>query len=112
MAQVIHDGVVQRLITFFLADLDHARDLVRLAFAHQVGNGEVDDQDFERSHPARLINALEEILRDDAFERFGERGANLILLVSGKYVDDTIYRLRRAGGVQSSEDKVTRGRGR
>ena len=34
---------------------------------------------------------LEKILRNDSLERFRESGADLVLLISWKNVDDTIY---------------------
>ena len=78
---MVHDGVVERLVALLLADLNHARDLVRFAFADKVRDRHVDDQDLERGDPAGFVDALEKVLRDDAFERFRQRGANLVLLV-------------------------------
>src|ERR1039458_6167310 len=80
-ADVFHDGVVEGLIPDFLADLDHARNLMRLALAHQVGNGRGEDQDFKGRHAALLVDPLEKVLSNDAFESFGERRANLVLLL-------------------------------
>ena len=89
-----------------LADLDHAGNLVRLAFAHQVGDGGGEHQDFQRGHAAFLVDPLEEVLRDDAFERFGKRRADLVLLLGGEDVDDAVHRLGGAGRVQRAEDQV------
>ena len=56
-----------------------------------------------------FVDALEKILRDDAFERFGKRGANLVLLIRRENVDDAVDRLGRARSMQGAEDKVTGG---
>src|SRR5262245_20536142 len=64
-AQMFHNGIIQRLIAQFLADLDHARDLVRLAFAHEVGDGRREHENLHRSDAALLINAFEQMLGDD-----------------------------------------------
>ena len=97
-------------LPFFLADLNHAGDLVRLAFANEVRDRRVDHQNFQRGNAARFVDPLEKVLRDDAFERFGERGANLVLLVGRENVDDAVDRFGRARSVQGAEDKVAGGR--
>ena len=111
-AHVLHDVVVQRLVAVFFADLDHAGNLVGLAFAHQVGDGGVEDQDFKRRDAAFLVRALEQGLRHDAFQGFGKRLADLVLLVGGKHVNDTVHGLGGALGVQGAEDQVARWRRR
>ena len=93
-------------LPMLLADLDHAGDLVGLAFAHEVGDGRGEDQDFQRGHAALLVNPLEEVLGDDALERFGKGRANLVLLLGGEDVDDAVHGLGGAGGVQRAEDQV------
>ena len=100
LPQMVHDGVVQRLVAFLFADLNHARDLMRLRFAHQVRDRGVDDQDFERGEAARFVDSLEKILCDDAFERFGQRGANLVLLIGRENIDHAIDRFGRARSVK------------
>ena len=45
-----------------MKDLDHAGDLVCLAFADQVGNRTGEHEDFERSHAPLLVDATEEVL--------------------------------------------------
>ena len=97
-------------LPFFLADLDHAGDLVRFSFAHEVRDRRVDHQNFERGNAARLVDSLEKVLRDHALERFRQRRANLVLLIGRENVDDTIDGFGRARGVQRSENKVTGGR--
>ena len=66
VAQVVHDGVVERLVTLLLADLDHTGNLVRLALADEVGDGAVEHENLQRRHAAGLVDAAEKILRDDA----------------------------------------------
>ena len=68
--------------------------------------GGVEDQNFQRGDTALFVDALEKVLRDDAFERFGKRGANFVLLFGRENVDDTVDRLGRAWRVQCAEDEV------
>ena len=80
LAQMFHDGVVERLVALLLADLDHAGNLVGLALAHEVGDGGVEHEDFQGGHAAGFVDAAEEVLGDDALERFGQGRADLVLL--------------------------------
>ena len=105
-SQVLHDRVVQRLIAEFLADLNHAGNLMRLAFAHKVGYGRGEHQNLHRGHAAFLVNAPEQALGHDAFEGFRERGANLVLLLRGKDVDHAVHGFGGALGVQRAEHQV------
>ena len=57
VAQMIHDRVVERLVALLFADLNHARDLVRFGFAHEVGDGHVDHQNFQRGDPAGFVDS-------------------------------------------------------
>ena len=100
LVQKIHDRVVERLHSVFLSDLQHAGNLECLRFADQVGDGRRDDQDFQRRHAALDIDALEQVLRDDAFQRFRERVADLVLLRGREDVDDAVDRLCRARRMQ------------
>ena len=79
------------------------------AFAHEVRDRHVDDQNFQSGDASRFVDAFEKVLRDDAFERFGQGGANLVLLIGRENVDDTIDRFGGARSVQCSENKVTGG---
>ncbi len=92
-AKVLHNGIVERLISHFFADLNHARNLVRLAFAHQVGDGGGENEDLKRSDTALFVNALEQVLGDDTFEGLGQRCADLVLLLSGENVNDAVHGL-------------------
>src|SRR5258708_19723250 len=87
---MLHDRVVQRLIAFFLADLNHARDLVRFSFAHEVRNGGVDDQNLERSNAAWFVDALEQVLGNHTLDRFRHNGPDFIFLPSPNTLYDTI----------------------
>ncbi len=104
---MLHNRIVQRLITDLLADLDHAGNLVRLAFAHEVGDGRSEDEDFQRRDTPFLVDPLEQVLGNNPFEGFGKGRANLVLLLGRKDVDDTIHGLRGVRGVQRAEDQMT-----
>src|SRR6266853_1413474 len=75
-------------------------ELVELALAYEVGGGRVVDQDLERRHPALLVGALQQLLRNDAPERRRQHGAHVRLLVGGEDVHHAVHRRRRAVGVQ------------
>ncbi len=62
--QMFHDRIVERLITRFFADLNHAGNLVGLGFTHEVRDGGIENEDFQRGDAAFFINALEQILRE------------------------------------------------
>jgi len=79
------------VVALLFPDLNHTRDLVRLGLAHEVGNCHVDHQNFQCSDPAGFVDSFEKILRNDPFKRFRESGPDLVLLISWKNVDDTIY---------------------
>ena len=103
---MFHDRIVERLIADLFADLDHAGDLVRLSFAHQVGDGGGEDQDFERRNAALFVHPLEKVLRDDSFEGFGKCRTDFVLLFGGENVNHTVHGFGCAGGVQGAQDQV------
>ena len=45
---MFHDRIVKRRVAHFLADLNHAGNLMCLAFAHQIRNGGGEDKDLQR----------------------------------------------------------------
>ncbi|MFM1944769.1 MAG: hypothetical protein RI897_3751 [Verrucomicrobiota bacterium] len=106
-AEMIHDGVIHGHVAHFFADLDHTIDLVGFAFADEVGDGGGEDQDFHCGDAAFFVDAFEEVLSDDAFEGFGESGADFILLVGWEDVDDTVDGFGGALGMECAEDEVT-----
>src|ERR1043165_129603 len=77
-SQVLHNRVIQRLIAELLADLNHAGNLMRLAFANEVGNSSREDQNFKGSDAAFLVDTLEQVLSNDSLQSFGERRANFV----------------------------------
>src|SRR5258708_8471656 len=56
---MFHDGIVERLVAQFLAHLDHAGNLVSFAFAHEVGDGGGEYQNFKRGDPPPFLHAFE-----------------------------------------------------
>src|SRR5215467_16356581 len=110
-SQMIHDGVIERLVADSLADLDHAGDLVSLAFADKVRDGGSEDQDLESSHTSFFIDALKKILGYYTFECFREGRADFVLLFGREYVDHTIHGFGGAGSVEGAEHQVTRAGG-
>ena len=90
MAEMLHDRVVERLVAFLLADLNHAGDLVGLAFANEVRDRHIDDENLQRGDSAWFVDSFEKILRDYALQRFGQGRADLVLLVRRENVDDSV----------------------
>ena len=88
------------------AGLHHRVDLLDLALADQVADGVVGEQDLERRDAALAVGGRQQRLRDDAFERAGELGAHLALLLGREDVDDAVDRPGRAARVQRAEDEV------
>ena len=99
LAQMLKNGVIQRLIALLFAYLNHAGDLMRFRFAHEIGDSHVYHQNLERGHATRSIDAFEKILRNDPFERFSQGGADLVLLIGWENVDDSINCFGRAGSM-------------
>ena len=95
-AKMLHDRVVERLVSLALADLHHARNLVRLAFANEVRDRRIDHQNFECGDAAGLVDPLEKILRDDALKRFREAGADLSNVVRIRLATQAIGAARSA----------------
>ena len=89
---MVHDRIVQGLISFFLAHLDHTGNLMGLTFTNEIRNRYIDDQNFKGGNPSRDVDPLEEILRDYSFERFGKCGPDLVLLIGRENVDDSVDR--------------------
>ena len=107
---MFHNRIVQRLIAEFLAHLNHARNLVRLAFADQVCDCGGENEDFKRGHSAFLVNPLEEALRHNSLERFGKCCADFVLLFGRKHVDHAVHGFGGAGGVERPEHQMAYGR--
>src|SRR5438477_530479 len=103
---MIHNRVIEGLVAQFFADLDHAGQLMRFAFAHEICDGGGEHEHFQRGDTSFLIDAFEKVLRHDASKRFGQGCANLVLLFGRENVDDTIDRLGSARRVQSAKNKV------
>ena len=60
---------------------------------------------------ALLVDAFEEVLRDDELEAGRQGVADLTLLLGREDLDDAVHGLGRADGVQGAEDKMARGGG-
>ena len=104
---MVHNRVVQWLISKFLPYLDHTRDLVCFAFTYQVGDSGGKHEDLERGDPALLVDPLEEILCDNALQRLGQSGPHLVLLFRRKDVDHAVHGFGRAGSMQRAEHQMS-----
>src|SRR5262249_50640699 len=63
---------------------------------------------FESRYAPLLIDALEEVLGNDAFKCLRKGRPDFILLLSWEHVDDTIHGFSGTRGMESSEHQVTR----
>ena len=79
-----------------------------LTFTNEVRDRYIDDANFQGRDSSRDIDPLEQILRDYAFERFGQGGPDLVLLIGRENVDDSVDCLRSARGVEGSENQMSR----
>jgi LysR family glycine cleavage system transcriptional activator len=57
-------------------------------------------------HPALAVGTRNQALADDPFQRAGELGDDLRLLVRREDIDDAVDRLRGIGSVQGGENEV------
>src|SRR4051812_32739334 len=103
---MFEDGVVERLVADFFADLDHAWDLVSFAFANQVCDGGGENENFQGSDAAFFVDPSEKILGNDTFESFGEGRADFVLLLGREDVDDTVDGFSGAGSMQGAENQM------
>src|SRR5437867_182380 len=97
---------IQRHHAIFRAGLDVRLNAERLVVANQRGNRRRVDHDFKNGDAARHVHARKEQLRDDRLQNRRKLDADLLLLVRGKSIDDTVNGFRRAGGVEGAEDQV------
>ena len=89
-----------------VADFHQADDLFELALADAVADAVAGRQDFRGEHAAMAVGAGDEALADDAFQRAGELGDDLRLLVGGKDIHEAVDGLRRVGRMQRGEHQV------
>ena len=64
------------------------------------------NQNLARHYPSLPVAPRDQRLGDDALERVGELGPDLMLLVGREDVDDPVHSLRRVLGVEGAEDEV------
>src|SRR3989344_214009 len=80
----------------------HLRHLV---LADQVTDGRSANHDFVGRHTT-AADLLQQSLRDNRLQRFGEHGTNHGLLFGREYVNHAVYGLGRRGGVQGAKHQV------
>ena len=77
-----------------------------LAFADEVGDGGVVEEDLGGEHAAGVFCVGKEALGYDGEEGHGELETNLLLLVTWEYVDNAVNGLDCVVGVEGCEDEV------
>ena len=97
--------VVQKLHPVPRAGLDGADDLEGLALQDHAANGGGDDHDLEYRRAA-AADLRQEGLAHGTLQHVRQLDADLVLLLGGERVDDTVDGLRRADGVQCAHDQV------
>ena len=90
------DALVDGAVAFLEADFHQSDDLLELVFADAIPHRVAWPQDFGGEHAALAVGARDEPLANDAFQRTGELGDDLRLLVGGKDIDDAVDALVRA----------------
>jgi len=79
--------------------LDGGVKLVAFVFADEVKYGIAAQHDFEGGYAAGACGLGYQGLGDYAFEHGGQLGADLLLVVGGEHVYDTVYGGGGPGGV-------------
>ncbi len=97
--------VVQQLHAQLLPGLDRRGDAEGLVLADQVGDAGGDHEHLV-GRDAAAADLRQQRLRKDADDRRGQLGADLLLLVGGKDVDDAVDGSLGPRGVQGAEDDV------
>ena len=87
--------------------LDGRGDAEDLVFADQVSDTRGHDQGLERSHPT-AADTRDQLLGENADDRTAQLGANLVLLIGRKHVDNTVDRAGGTTGMQRTEHDVAR----
>src|SRR6218665_535784 len=98
--------LIQGLHAHAVAGLYRRVHLRHLGLADQVADGAGAEHDFMRRHTARAVARLAQGLRDHGLQRFGQHGADHFFFFGREHVDDPVYGLGGAGGVQRAEYQV------
>ncbi len=77
----------------------------------QLRDGGGVDEEFEGEDAAVAVGAGDELLGEDAAQRFADHDADLVALVGGEHVEHAVERARGVAGVQGAEHQVARFRG-
>ena len=103
----VSEGVVHGDHAEVFTGLHDAIEHEGFAFANAVGDGGVVDEDFEGHGAAVAVGAGDELLGDDAAEGFGDHDADLLALIDGEDVEDTVQGARGVAGMEGAENQVT-----
>ena len=98
VAPELEQVVVEQLHAELVAGLDRRVDSERLVFTNQVRDRRGDDEHFVRRNTPAL-NPGEELLGEDPQNGGRKLGPDLVLLVRGEDVDDTVDRPLRSRAV-------------
>src|SRR5689334_1749363 len=101
-------GVVQALHAEEGTAFEYAGDLVRFAFADEVGDSGIINQYLAGRNLPTAVSAPYELLRNDAAQRRGQHGANARLVAGREDIDDAVDRGRRTIRMQGGEDEEAR----
>ena len=99
--------IVEKLHPDALLGLHHRGNLEGLPLADVVLDGRVPDHDLEGGDPSLAVCSGQKDLGDHGLQRHGKLGADLLLLLAGKLVNDAVNGSGGPRGVQGAEDEVT-----
>ena len=102
----VGDAVVDGAVSVAHAYFHETDDLLQLLLADAVADAVAGLEDFCGEDATLAVCPGDEALADDAFERTGELGGDLRLLVGGENIDDAVDGLRGICGVEGGEDEV------
>ncbi len=100
------EGVVHEDHAFLAAHLDDVFELMDLAFADEISDGAVGEEQFVGEHSAVAVDGGEEVLGDDALEGVGQLEDDLFLHGALEDADEAFEGVGDAGGVEGGEDEV------
>jgi len=102
----IEKCIIHQLHALLFPSLNNSRKHEGLGFADHVGDGRRIGQCFQREHASLAIGSRNQLLTNDAAERFAHHDPDLFLLIRRKDVEQSIKRARCAPRMQRSQNQM------
>ena len=102
----IDKGIVHQLHALFFSGLNNSRQHKSFGFANDVRDRGRVGKCLQRKHATLAIRAGDQLLTDDAAQRFTHHDPNLFLLIDRKHIEHAIERAGSVPGMQRSQDQM------